>query len=437
MQARLEDRFVSFYETHVGRTLNGTNAKLQELRSSAIARFNSLGFPTTKDEAWRYTNIAEALRREYKVQVSPRTAGLDRDALAPLMIPDLDAHSIVLVNGAFSEELSAIGALPDGVVITGMQQAARSHAAVLNRHLGRYADFSEDAFTALNTAFTLSGLFVYVPKGKVLEKPVHVINVLSVQEDVFLQPRNLLIFEENSQARVIHSSHGPAQSNTFTNVVNEVYVGSRAVVGMYLVQDEGELSSQVSNTHVYQEEASVFSLHTVTLTGEVVRNNVTVLPDAEFCETHLYGLFLTSGRMHVDNHTLVDHAKPNCVSNELYKGVLDDRSSGVFNGKVLVRPDAQKTNAFQENKSILLTPTATMNSKPELEIYADDVKCSHGATTGQLDKDALFYLRSRGIPATQARGMLLHAFAGDVLETIPVKPLRTLLDRRVTERFGW
>ena len=434
---RLEDRFVSSYETHVGRTLNGTNAKLQELRRSAIARFDLLGFPTTKNEAWKYTNIAQALRREYKVQLSAGKADVEPDVLSSLKVPDLDAHSVVLVNGTFSEELSSIEALPDGVIVTGMQQAARVHAEILNRHLGRYADYADDAFTALNTAFTLNGLFVYVPKSKVLEKPLFITNLLTVEEDVFLQPRNLFLFEENSQAQVIHSSHGRTQSNTFTNAVSEVFVGTRAVVGMYFIQDEGELASQVSNTYVHQEEASVFSLHTVTLTGEVVRNNVSIRPDAEFCETHLYGLFLSSGKMHVDNHTLVDHAKPNCVSNELYKAVLDDASSGVFNGKVLVRPDAQKTNAFQENKSILLTPTATMNSKPELEIYADDVKCSHGATTGQLDKDALFYLRSRGIPMTQARGMLLHAFVGDVLETIPVKPLRVLLDRKVTERFGW
>ena len=193
----------------------------------------------------------------------------------------------------------------------------------------------------------------------------------------------------------------------------------------------------VSKTEVYQQGESVFSMYTITLTGDVVRNNLTVVPDGEFCETHLYGLSLPIGDTHVDNHTLVDHAKPNCMSNELYKTVLDDSSSGVFNGKVFVRRDAQKTNAFQENKSILLTEKATMNAKPELEIYADDVKCSHGATTGQLDPEALFYLRSRGIPERQARGMLLHAFARDVIDQIKIEPLRELLDRRVTERFGW
>ncbi|MEX1055230.1 MAG: Fe-S cluster assembly protein SufD, partial [Rhodothermales bacterium] len=302
---------------------------------------------------------------------------------------------------------------------------------------GRYADIQDDAFAALNTAFTLNGLFVYVPKGRILERPLHILNLIAVGDDAFLQPRHLFVFEEASQARVIESSHVSSDTHTMTNSLAEVYVGKRSVVDMFLIQDEGERASAVTNTHVYQDELSVFSVHTLTLSGDVVRNNLTVVPNAEFCETHLYGLFMPTGRTHVDNHTLVDHASPNCVSNELYKGVLDDASSGVFNGKVFVRPDAQKVNAFQENKTILLTRSAIMNAKPELEIYADDVKCSHGATTGQLDKEALFYLRSRGIAERQARGMLLHAFVGDVLEKISVRPLRDAIDRRVSARFGW
>ncbi len=433
----LEERFVSAFEMNVGRTLNGTNAKIQTLRREAIDRFRELGFPGRKHESWKYTNIGAALRHEYNVLAAPPEPAITAEDIDPYRIADLDAHVIVLVNGRFSREHSSIGELPEGVVIESLEKAARTNSEVVDAYYGRFAHLKDDVFTALNTAFTLDGLFVYVPAGRILETPLHVINLQKVDDDLFLQPRNLFVFEEASQARLIETGHSISSTRTFANAVTEVYVGPRAVVDMYTVQDFGELATQVTNMNAYQAGSSVFSTSTVTLSGDIVRNNLTVLPDAEHCETHLYGLFLPNGTTHVDNHTLVDHAKPDCVSNELYKGVLDDHASGVFNGKVFVRPDAQRINAFQENKSILLSETATMNSKPELEIYADDVKCSHGATTGQLDPEALFYLRTRGIPERQARGMLLYAFARDVIENIKIEPLRRVLDDRVNERFGW
>lgn len=436
-KTRLEDRFVSAFEMNVGRTLNGTNKKLQDLRQNAIESFRKLGFPSPRTEAWKYTNIGKVLRHEYEVHLAPSGTELTLDDIQRYLIPKMDAHVVVLVNGRFASKLSMIGDLPDGVIISSLEEAARRHGDLVNRYLGRSANHENDVFTALNTAFTLDGLFMYVPERKIMEKPLHVVNLINAEKDVFLQPRHLVVFEEGSQARLVETGGSITGARTFTNSVTEVFVAPRAVVDMYVVQDDGDQASLVSNTDVYQEGESVFSIYTITLTGEVVRNNLTAVPDGEHCETHLYGLTLPIGDTHVDNHTLVDHAKPNCMSNELYKIVLDDRASGVFNGKVFVRPDAQKTNAFQENKSILLTATATMNAKPELEIYADDVKCSHGATTGQLDREAMFYLRSRGIPEKQARGMLLHAFARDVIDQIKIEPLRELLDRRVTERFGW
>lgn len=436
-ETRLEKRFVSAFEKNVGRALNGTNSQLHELRKQAIDRFERLGFPTRKDEAWKYTNINNVLTHGFKVLVAPPVPALDEGDVTPFAIPDLDAHVVVLINGRFSDRLSSIGVVPEGVAIESLEEAAGSHPDVLDQYFGHNAQHDDDVFTALNTAFTLDGLFVYVPKGRVLAKPIHVINLQKADEDLFLQPRNLLVFEENTQGKVIETSFSLNDTRTFTNAVTEVFIGEHAIVDLYLLQDQGDDASLVSNTNVYQKAASVFTAGTVTLSGDIVRNNLNVLPDAEHCETHLYGLFLPRGDTHVDNHTLVDHAKPDCVSNELYKGVLDDRSSGVFNGKVFVRPDAQRINAFQENKTILLTQEVTMNSKPELEIYADDVKCSHGATTGQLDGEALFYLRSRGLPEQQAKGMLLHAFVGDVIEKVRVDALRRMLDARVTYRFGW
>ena len=435
-EMRLEDRFVSAFEMNVGRTLNGTNRKLQDLRKAAIDRFRELGFPSPKAEAWKYTNIGNVLKREYSVHLAAPQTGVSRSDVEGHLIPEMDAHVVVLVNGRYMSDLSDLGELPAGVIIAGLEEASRRHSDLVNMYFGRAAK-DDDVFTALNTAFTLDGLFVYVPRGRVLEKPLHVINLIAANEDLFLQPRNLIVFEEGSQARIVETGGDLGAAHTFTNVVTEVFVGSRAVVDMYAIQDGGPKASLVSNIEAHQEGESVLSTFTVTLTGEVVRNNLTVVPDGEHCETHLFGLFLPIGDTHVDNHTLVDHAKPNCMSNELYKGVIDDQGSGVFNGKVFVRRDAQKTNAFQENKTILLSDTATMNAKPELEIYADDVKCSHGATTGQLDREALFYLRSRGIPEKEARGMLLHAFARDVIDEIKIEPLRTMLDLRVSERFGW
>lgn len=432
-----EDRFVSAFEMNVGRALNGTNAKLQDLRQSAIERFRKLGFPARKAEAWKYTNISKVLQRNYKVQLAaPLTTSMRKIDIASYLVPDMEAHVVVLVNGRFMRELSNVGELPQGVIIESLEKASRDHRDLVNSFFG-VATNDEDVFTALNTAFTLDGLFMYVPKGKIVEKPLHVVNLKVAEEDIVSQPRNLIVFEEGSQARLVETGGSIGESHTFTNAVTEVFVGRRAVVDMYSVQDDGPNASLVSNIEARQEGDSIFSTYTFTLSGEVVRNNLRIVPDGEYCETHLFGLFLPIGETHVDNHTLVDHAKPNCMSNELYKGVLDDNASGVFNGKVFVRPDAQKTNAFQENKSILLSTTATMNAKPELEIYADDVKCSHGATTGQLDREALFYLRSRGIPEKEARGMLLHAFARDVIDEIKLEPLRQLLDRRVSERFGW
>ncbi len=406
------------------------------LRRQALDRFRSLGVPSRKNEAWKYTHIPEALARGFALPTDDSPTDSLPAQWRTCLLPDLDVHLVVLVNGRFSSKHSRIGDLPEGVVICGLETAATERPEILRRHLGRYADWETESLTALNTAFASDGLFAYVPRGTVLEKPIHVLDLPKTNERLFLQPRRLFAFEENTQVRMIDMCCGLAGEATFTNAVTEIFVGKRAMVEMYMVQDPGNDHSVVSTTHAYQEAESAFSTTTVTLSGNVVRNNLNVLPNAPHCETHLYGLFLPAGDTQVDNRTLVDHAKPDCVSNELYKGVLNDRASGVFNGKVFVRQDAQRINAFQENKSIILNSEATMNAKPELEIYADDVKCSHGATTGQLDPEALFYLRSRGMSKQQAQGLLLHAFAGDVLDRISIEPLREMLDERVTRLFG-
>ena len=370
------------------------------------------------------------------MQIDPADADVVEGDVEPLSIPGLEAHVAVLVNGQFSTTLSSLDDLPEGVVVAGLAHARDAHADLVEAHFARYADYKDEAFTALNTAFAHDGLFVYVPRHTVVEKPVLVIGLVTAGEDAFVQPRHLVVVEENAEVRLIQRRAPRTGAKTFVNAVTEVFVGAHARVDRYEIQDEPARTSAVNTVRAYQQTGSVFRNSTFTFSGEVIRNNVDILPDAEHCETHLYGLFLGDGAMHVDNHTLVDHARPNCFSNELYKGILDDKATGVFNGKVLVRLDAQQTNAYQSNKSILLTDTARMYSKPELEIYADDVKCSHGATTGQLDEDALFYLRSRGLTEKRACAILLAAFARDVLDNVVVEPLRAYLDTLVTARFN-
>ncbi|ARA92487.1 Fe-S cluster assembly protein SufD [Rhodothermaceae bacterium RA] len=433
--ARPEDRFLTAFELNEGHTLNGSNARLHGLRKQAIARFRELGFPPPRTEAWKYTNITRVLQHEYRLNLLPTETGLTPEDLAPYRIPGLDAHTVVLVNGRFAASLSDIGDLPDGAVVTGFARASETHEDLVNRHFGAYARDEQEPFTALNTAFTLDGLFVYVPKGTRLRRPIHLINLIQAEEDLFLQPRLLVVAEPGSQVQLIQTDASRTAVPTFTNGVTEVFVGADAHVRHYLVQDAGEAASAVNTLSVYQEGGSTFTAVTTTLSGATVRNNVYILPDGEHCESNLYGLFLGKNRMHVDNHTMMDHARPHCISNELYKGILDDASTGVFNGKVLVRQDAQQINAYQSNKSIVLSDAAQMYSKPELEIYADDVRCSHGATSGQLDEEAMFYLRARGIPPKEARAMLLIAFARDVLDTIELDVLRTYLDERLDARF--
>ncbi len=434
-ETRPEDRFLAAFERYDGHTLNGNNAALHGRRRAALDQFARLGFPSRKAEAWKYTNISKLLRQPYALTLGLTETSLSAADVDRHLIPGLDAHLLVLVNGRFSEALSRLGTLPDGVYVTGFGRAAEVHANLLNKHFGRYADAEHEVFTALNTAFAQDGAFVYVPRGTALERPIHVLSLVQTDEALLFQPRHLFIAEENAQVRLIFTSQVLTEVPTFENVVTEVFVGAHAHVDLYEIQNEDEHASMVSNLQACQESDSVLRTSTFTFDGEVIRNNTNILPDGERCESHMFGLVLAGGTTHVDNHTIVDHAQPNCFSNELYKNVLDGRATGVFNGRVLVRQDAQQTNAYQSNKSILLSDTAQMYSKPELEIYADDVKCSHGATTGRLDADAVFYLRSRGLSEQQARALLLVAFARDVLETIEVEPLRAHLDALVLERF--
>ncbi len=443
-----EDRLVAAFRMHEGHTLNGASAVVQRHRAEAIERFEALGLPTHRLEFWKYTNVSKLFRTDFDVALdgeAPDGKALTAEDLAPLGIPDLDAHRVVLVGGRFRKDLSHVEGLPEGAVVGGFAEASSTCGELFEQHYARYATYEDRALTALNTAFARDGAFIYVPEGVVLERPVHVLHVTCAGvRPALIQPRSLLVAEAGAHVRVVEHQHvlsgnepeTESEAEVLTNAVTEIFVGERANVDHYRIQNEGARASQVQDTRVWQEAESHFRASTFTLSGKLVRNSLTVTPAAERAETHLYGLYLGRGPMHVDNHTIVEHAAPDCFSNELYKGILDEQSTGVFNGRVHVHPDAQRINAYQSNKNVVLTREAAIYSKPELEIYADDVQCSHGSTTGQLDAEALFYLRSRGIPAARARRLLLHAFARDVLETIRIEPLRAYLEALVDQRFA-
>ena len=433
---RPEDRFISAFEVNQGQALNGTNASIAQQREDAIERFAELGIPDNDLEAWKYTNISKIIDRPYTLPLAPEPPSVAPSDIAPFLIDDLDAHRVVLVNGRVDESLSDIGELPPGVVVSSLAQAGAEHPNVVEEHYGRYADAENEALTALNTAFVQDGAFVYVPSGTIVEKPIFFLHVTAGQEDLFLQPRHLFVVEDGAIARIIETQHSLTDAHTFTNTVGEAFVGERANLEHYLVQDEGPTASQVHTRAGRQKDDSVYTTDTVTFSGEVIRNNATIEADGSFCESNLYGLCIGKDDMHVDNHTRMDHVQPDCNSNELYKHVLNDESTAVFNGKVFVSRGSQRIDAYQQNDTIVLTDEANIYTKPELEIYADDVVCSHGATTGQVNEEGVFYLRSRGLSERRARILMLQAFTDEVLSEFKIDALRDYITDKIRRRFA-
>lgn len=408
---------------------NNTDSVLLQKQTEAFRNFERTGFPSVKNEEWKYTNLSSLLKEDFNP--SP-AAALTKQDIAPYLY-NMEANTLVLVNGKFSKELSTILAPSSELEIIGIKEADRT---LTEKYFARKTYSSQDGLSLLNTAFAENGLMITVKKNKALKHPILLYNFTDCRQgNVLVHPRNLILLEENAQAGIIETFHTIGTNTAFTNVITELVLKQDANLDYYKIQDDTENSYHIGSTEILHEAKSISSSTTVTLGGAITRNNLNITLDAEYCEAHLNGLYLMQGTQHVDNHTIADHAKANCYSNELYKGIMDDKSTGVFNGKIFVKPDAQKTNAFQSNKNILLSKEATVNTKPQLEIFADDVKCSHGATTGQLDEESLFYLRSRGIGEAVAKRLLLHAFANDVLERIKIEPLRELLLAKMEERL--
>ena len=404
---------------------------LQTLRNQGIARFQALGFPTTKNEDWHFTSVAPIAERSFR----PAATGvrLEKKDIAHFNFGEHGWHTLVFVNGVFSEDLSSDVSLGDGVRVTSLANAIKAGLAGVERYIGKIAAFEQHAFTALNTAFVNDGAFIELVADAVVEQPIHFL-FISDGEGVS-HPRNLIITGRNSRATVIESYVSLGNGEYFTNAVTEISLGEGSHLDHYKLQRESESAFHVGTVQVREARDSQLHSFSLAVGGSLARTNIYTSLDGDAATCTLNGLYLTDGDQHVDNQTSIEHIAPNCPSHELYKGVLDGRSHGVFNGKVYVHPEAQKTDGKQSNNNLLLSPTARVDTKPQLEIFTDNVKCTHGATVGRLDELAMFYLNSRGIGPETARILLTYAFAADVLETIELEPLRVQLEKMVLARF--
>jgi Fe-S cluster assembly protein SufD len=422
---------------------------LRAMRQKAITRFTALGFPTTRQEEWRFTNVAPIAERVFRLSVDGGE-GLRKEHLKPYRFATSDVLEIVFVNGRFAPQLSGVDHLPAGVSVRHLADVLSHDPGRVAAHLARHADFERQPFGALNTAFLSDGAFIEIAPNAVIGPPVHIIFV-SVSAGEVSHPRVLVLAGRNSQVRLVESYVGlswnvgaqhavplpSSRTASFTNAVTEIVLDDGAVVDHCRVQREAAADAfHISTTQLRLAHSSAFTSHAFTFGGAIVRNDVNVLLAGEGGDCTLNGLYLADGSRLVDIHTFIDHAQAHCGSHELYKGILDGRARAVFNGKILVRPDAQKTDAKQTNRTLLLSDDAQINTKPQLEIFANDVKCTHGATVGQLSADALFYVQSRGIDRRAAMQMLIRAFAADITGRVKIDPLREHLDRVLLEALG-
>jgi Fe-S cluster assembly protein SufD len=406
---------------------------LKVLRASALNKFITHGFPSTKDEEWKFTNVAPIIEMALHSADKP-TRQLSESDLKAFSFGDLETRRIVFVDGHFAPELS--NASGNGVDVVNLRSALNS--PWVERHLARHASFEENAFAALNTALFHDGVFVSIPARRVLERPVHILHIVTdTKSGAVFQPRNLIVAGDGASAKIIESYVTLGTTEPYlTNAVTELVLGEEALVELCKFQAESEKGFHVASIQAHQAKGSVWTSHSISFGARLARNNIQTVLGASGCNCIMNGLYLGRGDQLVDHHTVMDHSKPHCESHEYYHGILSDRSRGVFNGKIFVRKDAQKTNAKQTNRNLLLSNDAVIDTKPQLEIFADDVKCTHGATIGQLDEKALFYLQARGIPIAMARRMLIYAFASEVIERISLPQIREELDKVLLERFA-
>ncbi|WP_299259238.1 Fe-S cluster assembly protein SufD [uncultured Aquimarina sp.] len=410
------------------------DAPVHDIRSQAIKVFEEKGFPTKKEEAWKYTSLNAILKHDYSIFPKEENA-LEFKDVKKYFLYDLDTYKIVFIDGKYSSHLSETTHDKIDVCLMSSALSHEKYKPIIDNYFNKIAP--EDGLTSLNTAFSNEGAYIYISKNKQADKPIQIIHFSTGKESTqLLQPRNLIVVEENSHVQIIERHQSLTENPVLTNSVTEIFVDKRAFVDYYKIQNDNENASLVDNTYIEQQAQSVASVHTFAFGGNVTRNNLNFYQKGEGIDSILNGVTIIEGKQHVDHNTLVHHTEPNCESHQDYKGIFDEKATGVFNGKIIVNKEAQKTNAFQSNNNILLSDKATINSKPQLEIFADDVKCSHGCTIGQLDEQALFYMKSRGIGEKEARALLMYAFANNVLESVKIPQLKQRINKLIANKLG-
>jgi len=404
-------------------------------RANAFAFFAKAGFPHSALERWRGTDLTRSLNHEYHAFPESPSLDLDIDKIFKCNVPHFETLLVTQLNGWYADRTNLIKTYPNGIIIGSLAAAFNKYPELVNEHYGKYADDSAESLTALNTAMSQDGIFIYIPDNVTVEQNIQMVNITDYKQNLFLNTRNLVIMGENSHLRLVQCDDSINHDVTFINTVTEVKIGRNSTLDHYKLQNKDDHTTLINSMYFHQDEGSSLSTNAISLNGGVIRNLSHVTLNGPHSSADIYGLYLMDRYQHVDNQVYINHVAPQCESRELFKGVLDDHASGVFNGHIKVHRDAQQTNAFQTNKNILLTDKASIDTKPFLEIYADDVKCSHGATIGQLDAEALFYIRSRGISESNAKILLMYAFAADVINKISIPELRLRMDDMVKKRL--
>ena len=431
LKEKLISSFLAFENTEAGEV----DSKILDERNQAFLQFEKLGFPTKKEEDWKYTSLKPILNKDYNL--FPETENnIEFKEVKRFFIHEIDSYKIVFVDGVYSSFLSETTHEGCDICLFSAAIKKPKYKMVIDHYFNTIAE-KEENLTALNTAFTKEGVYINIPKNTVLPKPIQVMHFSTGNNnDVLLQPRNLIVVGENSHVQIIERHQSLSQNATLTNVVTEIFALKRAIVDYYKIQNDLQTASLIDNTYILQKQNSIVTLNTYSFGGQLTRNNLKFYHNGTQISSHLNGITIIGDKQHVDHNTLVNHLTPHCESRQNYKGIYADKATGVFNGKVLVHKEAQKTNAFQQNNNILLHDGATINAKPQLKIYANDVKCSHGCTIGQLDEEALFYLRSRGIPKQEATALLLYAFSNDVLTCIKIPALKNRITKLIALKLG-
>ncbi len=404
-------------------------------RAWAFELFKKMGFPHVALERWRGTDLSRALNHEYHALPEPPSAELDIDSIFKCDVPYFETLLVSQLNGWYADRKNLMQVYPNGMIIGSLAAAFRRYPKLISAHYGKYADDGSEGLTALNTAMAQDGIFIYIPDNVTVEQNVQMVNITDFKQNLFINTRNLVILGENSHLRLVQCDDSVNHDVTFINTVTEVKIGRNSSLDHYKLQNKDDHTTLINSMYFHQDEGSSLSTNAISLNGGLIRNLSHVTLSGPHSNADISGLYLMDRYQHVDNQVFINHAAPECESRELFKGVLDDHASGVFNGHIKVHRDAQKTNAFQTNKNILLSDKASIDTKPFLEIYADDVKCSHGATVGQLDAEALFYIRSRGISESNAKILLMYAFAADVINKISIPELRQRMDDMVKKRL--